>query len=155
MRTGMSMPGVCHRCHSLQTPRLVCLGPRLSPRVVVALRRCLLTYLLMVFLCFNRVGGEILTIRDTPNTQGLSLWYGVSSFQHSGVHAKGCVYAPAVYTEYTPTARVNAPTRVYAPTAASIRTRRCVYAGTGDERHGTWTQRPAPPPHQQRNEKRG
>ena len=41
------MPGVCHRCHSLQTPRLVCLGPRLSPpRVVVALRRCLLTYLL-------------------------------------------------------------------------------------------------------------
>ena len=42
--TGVSMPDVCHRCHSLQTPRLVCLGPRLSPRVVVALRRCLLTY---------------------------------------------------------------------------------------------------------------
>ena len=49
MRTGMSMSGVCHRCHSLQTPRLACLGPRLSPRVVVALRRCLLTYLFLAF----------------------------------------------------------------------------------------------------------
>jgi hypothetical protein len=73
------------------------------------------------------------------NTQVITLWcfYIVLHMNaETSVYARGCVYgikAPAVYTHLTarenaPTLRsirtlgcVNAPTRVYAPTAASLR----------------------------------